>query len=70
MKKIVVLLAFSLAGCATAPPVKPVTRPQTAVVPPPVVTVVPAAPVPPGTFKMRWNDFKTKHKKVFRQEPK
>lgn len=75
MKKFIVLIgALSLAGCASGPrlerpmtkvvPKVHVTKPKVVKATPieaaPVVTVAPATPVPPGTFKMRWDALKPK----------
>jgi hypothetical protein len=57
MKKLLALtVMLGLGGCATyAPPrQRLVTVPK--VQPAPTVTIVPAAPVPPATFKMRWKN--------------
>lgn len=52
MKRVLALsIMLALGGCATvAPPATHHTHPA------PTVTVVPSAPVPPATFKMRWRD--------------
>lgn len=69
MKKLIALsIALTLGGCASTQMQKVVHRPMVHVVPAPMpaplpapaaqptVTVVPATPVPPATFKMRWWD--------------
>jgi hypothetical protein len=57
-------VALALGGCASAPVQTMLPRPVHHIAPAPVVappvqptvTVVPATPIPPGTFKMRWWD--------------
>ena len=63
MKRVFVLASLlALGGCASAPIQTMMHRPAHHVVPTPAapsqppVVAVPAAPVPPGTFKMRWWD--------------
>lgn len=78
MKFLIVLAAaLSLAGCASmqqkferpvahvVPPVHHAAKPAAPVVaPPPVVTAVPATPIPPGAFKLRWNALKDSAHKI------